>query len=131
VTLTPGLVGELTASVDRSMLARSIGSGGLDVFSTPSLIALMEHAARNAVEHLLPADQLTVGVRVDVRHLAATPLGAQVFARAELIEVAGRRLVFRVEAFDHQEMIGEGTHERAIVDPARLLARAAAKLPQD
>jgi len=131
VTLTPGLVGELTASVDHSMLASSIGSGGLDVFSTPSLIALMEHAARNAVEHLLPADQLTVGVRVDVRHLAATPLGAPVSARAELIEVAGRRLVFRVEAFDPQEIIGEGTHERAIVEPARLLARAAAKLPQD
>ncbi len=131
MTLTPGLVGELTASVDHSMLASSIGSGGLDVFSTPSLIALMEHAARNAVEHLLPADQLTVGVRVDVRHLAATPLGAPVSARAELIEVAGRRLVFRVEAFDPQEIIGEGTHERAIVEPARLLARAAAKLPQD
>ena len=131
MTLAPGLVGELTASVDHSMLARSIGSGGLDVFSTPSLIALMEHAARNAVEHLLPADQLTVGVRVDVRHLAATPLGAPVSARAELIEVAGRRLVFRVEAFDPQEIIGEGTHGRAIVDPARLLARAAAKLPQD
>lgn len=131
MTLTPGLVGELTASVDHSMLASSIGSGGLDVFSTPSLIALMEHAARNAVEHLLLADQLTVGVRVDVRHLAATPLGAPVRARAELIEVAGRRLVFRVEAFDPQEMIGEGTHERAIVHPSRLMARAAAKLPQD
>ena len=131
MTLTPGLVGELTASVEHAMLASSIGSGGLEVLSTPSLIALMEHAARNAVEHLLSADQLTVGVRVDVRHLAATPLGAPVRARAELIEVVGRRLVFRVEAFDPQEMIGEGTHERAIVDHARLMARARAKLPQD
>ena len=131
VTLSVGLVGELTASVEPTMLASAIGSGGLDVFSTPSLIALMEHAARNAVEHLLAPDQLTVGVRVDVRHLAATPLGARVRARAELIEVAGRRLVFRVEAFDSQEKIGEGIHERAIVDPARLVARAAAKLPQD
>ena len=113
------------------MLASAVGSGGLDVFSTPSLIALMEHAARNAVEHLLAADQLTVGTRIDVRHLAATPLGAPVRARAELIEVAGRRLIFRVEAFDPEEKIGEGTHERVIVDPARLLARAAAKVPQD
>jgi predicted thioesterase len=103
VTLSAGLVGELTASVEPAMLASAIGSGGLDVFSTPSLIALMEHAARNAVEHLLAPDQLTVG----------------------------RRLVFRVEAFDPQEKIGEGVHERAIVDPARLVARAAAKLPQD
>jgi fluoroacetyl-CoA thioesterase len=99
--------------------------------STPSLVALMEHAARNAVEHLLPKDQTTVGVHVDVRHLAATPLGAQVRARAELVEVAGRTLIFHVEAFDLQEKIGVGTHERAIVDPVRLLSRASAKLSQD
>jgi fluoroacetyl-CoA thioesterase len=129
VTLSVGLVGELTASVDPTMLASAVGSGGLDVLSTPSLIALMEHAARNAVEHLLVEDQITVGVRVDVRHLAPTPLGEQVRARAELIEVNGRMLVFHVEVFDPQEKIGEGTHERAIVDPARLLARASAKLP--
>src|SRR5258708_18318430 len=119
--VAPGLVGESTALVDDSKLARSVGSGGLDVFSTPSLIALMEKAARPAVEPLLPADQTTVGVRVDVRHLAASPPGEQVRARAELVEVDGRRLVFHVEAFDTHEKIGEGSHERMVVDPARLL----------
>ena len=126
--LTPGLTAELTTQVDASNLASSVGSGGLEVFSTPSLIALMENAARSAVEPLLPPGQTTVGVRVDVSHLAATPVGAQVRARAELLEVDGRRLVFKVEAFDHHEKVGEGTHERMVVDPARLLARAQSKL---
>ena len=127
MTLRVGLVGQARRVVDGSVLASAVGSGGLDVFSTPSLIALMENAAREAVEPLLAAEQTTVGVRVDVRHLAATPPGAEVHARAELMEIDGRRLVFRVEAFDAQEKIGEGTHERAIVDPSRLLARAQAK----
>jgi len=127
MTLTVGLVGEASATVNASLLASSVGSGGMEVFSTPSLLALMESAAREAVEALLPAEQTTVGVRVDVQHLAATPLGAHVRAHAELTQVEGRRLVFHVTAFDEQEKIGEGTHERMVVDPARLLARANAK----
>jgi fluoroacetyl-CoA thioesterase len=127
VTLAVGLVGELTATVEPTMLASAVGSGGLDVLSTPSLIALMENAARSAVEPLLPAGQTTVGTSVAVRHLAATPPGAQVRARAELTEIAGRRLTFHIEAFDAHEQIGEGTHERAIVDPRRLLDRVLAK----
>jgi fluoroacetyl-CoA thioesterase len=125
--LAVGLVGESTATVGAAHLASAVGSGGLEVFSTPSLVALMENAARSAVEPLLPADQTTVGVRVDVRHLAASPPGELVRARAELVEVDGRRLVFHVEAFDTHEKIGEGSHERMVVDPARLLARATAK----
>jgi predicted thioesterase len=128
MTLAVGLVGERRAVVDGSNVASAVGSGGLEVFATPSLIALMEDAARSAVDPLLGDGQVTVGVRVDVRHLAATPLGGEVRARAELVEIDGRRLVFRVEAFDAQEKVGEGTHERAIVDPRRLLARAQAKL---
>ena len=93
--LAVGLVGESATTVDVVKLASTLGSGGLEVFSTPSLIALMENAARCAVEPLLPADRSTVGVRVDVRHLAPSPPGEQVRARAELIEVDGRRLVFR------------------------------------
>jgi predicted thioesterase len=129
-TVTPhiGLVGETHQTVETAHLASAVGSGGLDVFSTPSLVALMEQAARRAVEHLLDAGETTVGVRVDVRHLAATPPGLVVRARAELVEIVqGRRLVFKVEAFDDHEKIGEGTHERAIIDAARLLARANAK----
>jgi len=105
------------------MLASAVGSGLIEVLSTPSMIGLMEGAAASAVAPLLPEGQLTVGTRVDIRHLAASPLGAKVRARAELIEIDGRKLTFRVEAFDEQEEIGEGTHERAIVDPQRLLAR--------
>jgi fluoroacetyl-CoA thioesterase len=127
VTLAAGLVGEVQTIVDASMLAGSVGSGGLDVFSTPSMIALMELAACRAVETSLPPGQTTVGTRLDVRHLAATPPGIAVRARAELLEVDGRKLVFHVEAFDTHEKIGEGTHERAVVDPGRLLARALAK----
>jgi fluoroacetyl-CoA thioesterase len=125
--LQPGVVGETRTVVDSALLASAVGSGGVDVLSTPSLIALLENAARSAVEALLPSGQTTVGVRVDVRHLAATPPGLEVRARAELIEVDGRRLVFHVEAFDPVEKVGEGTHERMVVDPARLIARAQAK----
>src|SRR2546421_6933613 len=91
------------------------------------MVALMENAALRAVEAVLPPGQTTVGTHLDVRHLAATPVGLEVRARAELREVDGRKLTFVVEAFDSLEKIGEGRHERMIVDPARLVARAAAK----
>ena len=129
MTLAVGTVGELTTVVQPEMLANAVGSGGIAVLSTPSMIGLMEGAAHNSVAALLPDGQVTVGTRVDIRHLAATPLGMQVRARAELVEIDGRRLVFHVEAFDEQDKIGEGTHERAIVDPARLLARVTQKRP--
>jgi predicted thioesterase len=126
-----GLVGEVQASVERSMLASTVGSGSLDVLSTPWLVALMERAACAAVGGRLGGeDQTTVGVRLDIRHLAPSPLGAEVRARAELVEVDGRRLVFHVEAFDVQERIGEGSHERAVVQTSRLQARADAKRPR-
>lgn len=128
MSLKVGVEGEVTATVQSDMLARAVGSGGIDVLSTPSMIALMETAAHDAVAPLLTDGNVTVGVRVDIRHLAATPLGMSVRAHATLIEIDGRRLVFRVEAFDAQEQIGEGTHERAIVDPQRLLARVSQKL---
>jgi predicted thioesterase len=126
--LEVGLVGEARAVVEATMLASAVGSGSLQVLSTPWLVALMERAACAAVEDLLgDADQTTVGVRLDIRHLAPSPVGAEVRARAELIEVDGRRLVFRVEAFDAQERIGEGSHERAVVQASRLQARADTK----
>jgi len=112
------------------MLASAVGSGSLEVLATPWLVTLLERAACAALEgRLAEAGQTTVGVRLDVRHLAPTPLGDRVTARAELAEVDGRRLVFRVEAFDSHERIGEGTHERALVDAQRLQSRADAKRP--
>jgi fluoroacetyl-CoA thioesterase len=125
--LQPGLVGEASIAVDATNLATAFGSGAIDVFATPALVALLEQAASLAVEPLLAAGMITVGTHVDVRHLAATAAGDTVRARAELVEVDRRRLVFRVEAFDSVEQVGEGTHERMIVDRARLLERANAK----
>jgi fluoroacetyl-CoA thioesterase len=127
VTLAAGLVGEARRVVDASMLASALGSGNLEVFATPALVALIEGAACQALEGRLAAEQTSVGVRLDIAHLAPTPPGVEVRARAELVEVDGRRLVFRVEAFDPHERIGEGSHERALVDAQRLLARANAK----
>jgi fluoroacetyl-CoA thioesterase len=127
--LQPGLVGEAHIVVGPSDLASAIGSGRLDVFGTPAMLGLIELAAVNAVDHLLPEGSITVGTRLDVQHLAPSPLGVAVRARAELVGVEGRRLAFRVEAFDSVDKIGDGTHERAIVDASRLLARAAAKSP--
>jgi len=127
--LQPGLIGEVERVVGPSDLASAIGSGRLDVFGTPAMLGLIELAAVNAVDHLLPEGSTTVGTRLDVRHLAPSPLGIAVRARAELTAVDGRRLTFTVEAFDAVEKIGEGAHERAVVDGARLLARAEAKRP--
>jgi predicted thioesterase len=129
VEIQPGLAGEATRTVSTTDLASAIGSGRLDVFGTPAMLGLIELAAVNAVDHLLPDGSTTVGTRLDVRHLAPSPLGIEVRARAVLVQVDGRKLTFHVAAFDSVEQIGEGTHERAIVDAARLLARAASKAP--
>jgi fluoroacetyl-CoA thioesterase len=125
--LQTGLTGEARAMVDQPRLASAFASGHVDVYATPAMIGLMEEAAVNAVDHLLPAGQSSVGVRIDVQHLAATPPGVEVHARAELTQVDGRRLTFRVEAFDPAEQIGTGIHERMVVDLERLLQRARAK----
>ena len=127
MSLQAGLRGSASVVVLREHLATALGSGSVQVFGTPAMIALMEAAACASVAAVLPPGMTTVGTSVAVRHLAPTPLGARVSASAELIEVDGRRLVFRVSASDGTDTIGEGTHERAIIDPERLLARARAK----
>lgn len=126
-TLEPGLVGEARTMVDETNLASAYAPGAVDLYATPAMVGLMEHAAIEAIEDLLPEGSVTVGTHLDVRHLAATPPGLEVRARAELIDVEGRRLRFRVEAFDPAEKIGEGTHERFVVELARLVGRAAGK----
>ncbi len=97
------------------------------MLATPEMIRLMEKAAVAAVDHLLPDGYRTVGVEVNVRHLAATPVGMRVRAQAELTAVEGRKLTFRVEAFDEVERIGEGEHKRAIIDVERFRERVEAK----
>ncbi len=122
-----GLIGEATTKVVPELTARHLGSGAVAVFATPEMVRLMERAAVNGLTpHLAPGQQ-SVGTLVNVRHLAATPLGATVTARAELLAVDGRRLTFRVTAHDGADLIGEGFHERALIDLARFEARAKAK----
>jgi predicted thioesterase len=122
-----GLTGELSAKVTMDRTASHLGSGNVAVLATPEMIRLMEGSAVAAVDHLLPDGSHTVGIRVDVRHLAATPVDFTVRARAELLEVDGRRLRFRVEAFDEAEKIGEGGHERMIIDVEKFRKRVEGK----
>jgi len=117
--VVPGLAAEYETEVVLENSAQHLGCGNVSVFATPEMIRLMERAAVRAVDHLLPAGYRTVGIHVDVSHLAATPLGMTVRARAELLEVDGRKLTFRVEAFDGLEKIGEGIHQRMIINLAR------------
>ena len=118
-----GLFAEFKHTVTEADTASHWGSGGLPVFSTPALVGLMESAAVVAlIGHLLPG-QATVGGHIDVRHLAATPVGMQVRARAELVAIEGHKLVFEVQAWDEVELIGEASHERFVVDEARFMAK--------
>jgi len=125
--IVPGLVGQSEMVVHEENTARHLGSGNVDVLATPEMIRLMEKAAVAAVDHLLAERRCTVGVAVDVQHLAATPVGMKVRVRAELVTVDGRKLTFRVEADDEVERIGQGKHERVIVDLDRFKARVEAK----
>jgi fluoroacetyl-CoA thioesterase len=123
MALIPGLTGEATTIVVAENTAASVGAGGVEVFGTPMMIALMENAAWRAVANSLDEGDVTVGTAVNVRHLAATPLGQNVRAMAELIEIDGRRLVFKVEAYDEKQKIGDGQHERFIVNLERFKRR--------
>ncbi|MDR3116048.1 MAG: thioesterase family protein [Treponema sp.] len=125
--LQPGMTGEKTALVTEQLSARALGSGGLPVYSTPAMIALMEGACVGAVEPALPQGFSTVGTELAVSHIAATPLGVQVRARGVLLEVQGRKLRFQVEAFDHAGKIGEGTHSRCIIENGHFLQKVQAK----
>ena len=125
--ITPGLIGQSELVVREENTASHLGSGNVAVLATPEMIRLMEKAAVAAVDHLLPEGQRSVGVAVNVRHLAATPVGMKVRAQAELVAVDGRKLTFRVEAFDEAERVGEGEHRRVIIDLERFEKRVEAK----
>jgi len=125
--LAPGLSGDFEHVVTADDTASHWGSGLVPVFSTPSLVGLMESAAVKALEGSLQPGQTTVGARIDVRHLAATPVGLKVRARAELTAVEGRKLTFTIEAWDEAEVIGQAEHKRFVVDEARFLARVGTK----
>lgn len=125
--IEPGLSHEITHIVAEKDTAAVYGSGLAPVLSTPHLIALMENTAQTALTPYLKPGQSSVGTRIDIRHLAATPVGMRVRVCAEVTDVALPRVSFRVEAWDNVEKIGEGDHERFIVDNARFMARVASK----
>jgi len=123
-----GMVGEASEFVSEQLTAASVRSGLVSAYATPSMIALMENASVTAIQKSLGKGQTSVGVEVNVKHLAATPVGVRVRARAEVIALEGRRVTFKVEAWDPQEKIGEGTHTRVIVDAARFKDKVEQKL---
>lgn len=119
--LKVGMTGEISKVVAENDTAAAFGSGGVLVFATPMMIGLMENAALNAVDPHLPDEHATVGIHLDVRHLAATPVGMKVTAKAELLEIKGKKLKFKIEAFDEREKIGEGYHSRYIINTPQFL----------
>ncbi len=125
--IVPGLVGQVELVVGEENTARHLGSGSVSVLATPEMVRLMERASVAAVDDLLPPGQRTVGVHLDVHHLAATPVGMRVTARSELVAVEGRKLTFHVETHDEVEKVGEGTHERMIIDLDRFRSRVERK----
>lgn len=111
--------------VTNELTAKHLGSGDMEVLATPAMIALMENAAMRAVTQSLDEGQTTVGVEISTSHLKASKLGAEVRAVAELTEVEGRRLTFRVAAYEGEVLLGEGVHTRFVVDRERFLAKLA------
>ncbi|MBI2754985.1 MAG: thioesterase family protein [Betaproteobacteria bacterium] len=126
--LSPGLKGSAALVVGEEHTAPRIGSGKVHVLGTPVMINLIEAAALAAVEHLLPAGYQSLGTRLDVRHIAATPVGMRVAATAEVTGLEGRTIRFRVEARDEKELIGDGVHERVVVNVARFDERVRRKI---
>ena len=125
--LKPGIEAKKAETVTDKNTAAAWGSGGIAVYATPAMIALMEGAAYSAAQTLLPPGWSTVGTELNVKHIAATPLGMNVYARAELLNIDGRALSFKVEAFDEAGKIGEGTHNRFIIEVEKFLAKIESK----
>lgn len=121
--LEPGLTGRAEILVGTSDTAPRVGSGKIAVLATPRMVNLMEEAALDAAEHLLPEGKQSLGTYLDVSHIAATPIGMRVTATAELLEVDGRKLLFRVRAEDEVDLIGEGLHHRVVVTAATFQSR--------
>ncbi|MCL4377535.1 MAG: thioesterase family protein [Actinobacteria bacterium] len=124
LNLKAGMTGEASVIVNASNTALKFGSGTVNVYATPAMVGLMENAAINAVDRYLPEGYASVGTKVEVRHLAPTPIGMEVRAEAELTEIDGFKLKFKIEAYDEKEKIGEGTHSRYVVKLSDFVKKA-------
>ena len=128
--LETGVKGRQERMVTEESTATHLKSGPVTVYATAMMIALMEKTCMSSVEPFLADGSQTVGTLVNVSHVSATPVGMRVWCESELVEVDGRRLVFRVSAYDETGLIGEGTHERFVIETERFLAKTRAKLSQ-
>ena len=126
--LHPGLRGEASLTVGEQHTAPRVGSGAVHVLATPVMINLFEAAALAAIESLLPPGHQSLGTILNVRHIAATPVGMRVVATAVVEKVDGRTVHFRLEARDERELIGDGTHERVVVNVEKFDQRVKRKL---
>ena len=126
--ITVGMKGEVSTLVEKEDTAAEVGSGSLLVYATPCMVALMEGAACEAIAPRLEEGQTTVGIELNIRHIAATPVGLEVRAEAEVTEVEGKIITFQIAAYDEAGKIGEGTHKRCIVSSQRFLDKTYAKL---
>ncbi|SKC91107.1 thioesterase family protein [Maledivibacter halophilus] len=126
--LKVGMMAEVEKVVGEKDTAESFGSGSIKVFATPMMVGLMENASLKSVDPHLPKDYATVGTHLDVKHLAATPVGMKVKAKAELIEIDGKKLKFKIEAYDEKDKIGEGYHSRYIINSPKFIEASKEKL---
>ncbi|MFN7427352.1 MAG: thioesterase family protein [bacterium] len=123
-----GSQGRHEITVAHEHTAPHVGSGKVEVLATPVLVNLMEAAALQAAEHFLPEGHQSLGTRLEIRHIAATPVGMKVVATAEVIKVEGRLITFRVEAHDEKELVGDGLHDRVVVNVERFDQRVQDKV---
>ncbi len=126
--ITVGMKGEVTTLVEKEDTALEVGSGSLLVYATPCMVALMEGAACEAIAEALPEEKTSVGIALNISHLAATPVGMEVRAEAQVTEVDGNTITFQLTAYDEAGKIGEGTHKRAVITAQRFLDKVYAKL---
>jgi predicted thioesterase len=127
--IKPGMAHEETFLVDEDKTARHVGSGASRVLASPWLIAFMERVSHRLIARQLPEGSSSVGVLVNVRHLAPSPVDSRIRVRAEVTELDGSRVTLSVQAWDHVELIGEGSHQRVVIDQERFLRRVEAKRP--
>ena len=126
--MNTGIKGFKEITVTKELTAISVGSGDLEVYATPAMIALMEGTASESVKAELEEGQGSVGTSIAIKHFAATPIGMRVRCESELVDIDGRRLVFKIEAFDELDKIGEGTHERFIISNDKFQNKINSKL---
>lgn len=126
--ITVGMKGIVGTDVEKADTAAEVGSGSLLVYATPCMVALMEGAACEAIEEAIPEGQTTVGIELNIKHVAATPVGMEVRAEATVTAVEGKIITFDIQAYDEAGLIGEGTHKRALVNSDKFLEKVYNKL---